>query len=148
MAALGAFAYLFILAAAGLFRAENVLSARALTWTRLRAELRTRGSGRPRRAATSALDRHRPRRKPNPVKQSHRPIGRTTDPAGENPRSLFPKRSGPMSTKRLYATYAIAAVVVAIGLVEYLVRKDDTGIVIAIVGLVTALSAYARRPKS
>jgi ABC-2 type transport system permease protein len=131
LAALAAFAYLFILAAGSLFRAENVLSARALTWSRLRAELRPAGFG------GRALS-----------KRTATPKERATARAGENPRTLFPKRSGPMTAKRLYATYAIAAVVVAIGLVEYLVRKDDTGIVIAIVGLVTALSAWARRRRS
>ena len=50
LVALALFAYGFVLLAARLFRAENVLSTRALTWTRLRggaaAEARARARGR------------------------------------------------------------------------------------------------------
>ncbi len=44
--ALGVFAYLFVLLAARLFRAENLLSSRALTWSRLTGELHLESGGR------------------------------------------------------------------------------------------------------
>ncbi len=52
------------------------------------------------------------------------------------------------SDKRFYATLGIAAVVVVIGVLEYAVRHDNTGIIVAVIGVATGASAYARRRKS
>jgi ABC-2 type transport system permease protein len=133
---LGLFAYLFVMAAARLFRAENVLSSRALSWERLRGELRP---------ATAPLGpgRSASRRTPSGSAAAGRPAGSkqgtTTRPAPGGP--------APLSDRRLFASIGIAVVVVAFGLVEYFARGDDTGLVIVIVGVIAGAAGYARRRK-
>jgi ABC-2 type transport system permease protein len=123
LAALGVFAYVFILAAARLFRAENVLSSRALTWGRLRGGLSRQTAG---------------------------PVVVEVDAAKASgaPRVRPPKQPLASSTKRLYMSLVVALAVVVFGLVEYLVRGDKSGAIIAAVGVVAGVATYARRRRS
>jgi ABC-2 type transport system permease protein len=130
---LAAFAYLFVLTAGKLFRAENVLSARALTLTRLKAELRLPGGG-----GQTTMRAEQPADTPE-TKATMAPSKRTAPWVG---------RGAQVSNKRFYATIGIAVVVLAIGLVEYLVQGNKSGLIISIVGVVTGASAFARRRKS
>jgi hypothetical protein len=129
---LAVFAYLFMLTAGRMFRAENVLSARALTLTRLKAELRLPGGG-----GQTTMRAEQWAETPE-TKTAMAPSRKTAPWAG---------KGAPMSDGRFYATIGVAVVVVAIGLVEYLVQGSKAGLIIAIVGVATGASAFARRRK-
>ncbi len=129
-----AFAYLFVLAASRLFRAENVLSSRALTWNRLKAELQP-AIGRA-AAGRAVAERQRPGAgSPATGHPAARP------PAAETPEARRPAEAA----KRLYVAAAGATIVVAFGLFEYFARGEGIGLAIAGVGVAAGLAAYVRK---
>lgn len=126
-AALGILAYLFVLLAGRLFRADNLLSSRALTWQRLRGVLRPRAS-----TATAA-------REPAAEGMARGSVDKTAASSRTPHRAAGPAAS----RRRVYMLAAISIVMVAIGVVEC-IRGDSSGIVIAIAGVVVAAGAYLR----
>jgi ABC-2 type transport system permease protein len=138
LVALALSAYGFALLAARLFRAENVLSTRALTWTRLRAELQRQ----PDRTLAAEGAGARPPARPavaSPTsagKRAGQTLGRGL--AGRNARS---------SKQRLHLSMLVGVVIVAFGVIEY-ARGQNSGVVIAVVGVLAALTSYWRRRRS
>lgn len=119
-------AYLCILMAGRMFRPDHLLSARALTWERLRNMLRLRTALAPASGAAAPAVKPGARTGPAaPPAQESRPAGAAT------------------SRNRTYMMAAIAVVMLAMGIVEYS-RGDSSGIVIAIAGVILGIGAYAR----
>jgi ABC-2 type transport system permease protein len=114
--ALGFFAYLFVLSAARLFRAENLLSSRALSWRRLAGELHLESGVR----ATKLI-------------RAAKPIG-----SGERATRQATSRS------RALSRVLGSAVLVIVGVVE-IVRGESLGIVILVLGIAFGALAYRRR---
>jgi len=150
LVALGLFAYGFVLAAAKLFRAENILSSRALTWQRLKRELRLAG------AESTAGPRQPASRGPVVTSRqsrsgdSDRPgsVGRVRGAgAGAGAKPGTGKYWPAGSKQKAYLSGAVALVVIAIGIFEY-VRGGESGIILIVVGAATAFSAYRRYRKS
>jgi len=143
LVALALFAYGFVLSAARLFRAENVLSTRALTWTRLRAELQRR----PERLAAAGGAGTAPAARPTPPAptDADAPEAPTAaDPAAQPPgRVPIGRRTAP-SKQRSYLSLLAAAVLVGIGVIES-VRGQQSGIIIAVAGVLAGLVTYWRR---
>ncbi len=136
---LGVFAYLFVLLAGRLFRAENLLSSHALTWGRLTRELRPRAvhpmvSG----AGASSTARVAPAAAEPPA-SGRATNGRTTSGAPGRTRAAFSKQ-------RLYLMALVAAFLVIMGVSE-LARGDSSGIIIAAVGILAGALAYWRHRK-
>jgi ABC-2 type transport system permease protein len=131
---LGVFAYLFILLAARLFRAENLLSSRALTWTRLARELRPQAV---RPTVTEATATPAPRVTPPAAQPAvgGQPVGRPARRPAAAP-----------SRQRVYLIALAGALAVIVGLSE-LARGDSAGIVIAAWGIVLGAVAYWRHRK-
>ncbi len=114
--ALGVFAYLFVLLAARLFRAENLLSSRAMSWRHLAEEFHLESAG---RAAG--------------LVQAAKSIGsgrRTTEQAPSRSQVL-PRVLG-------------AAVLVVVGVVE-IVRGESLGIVMVALGIAFLALTYRRQ---
>lgn len=123
VAGLAVFAYLFVLAAGRLFRADNLLSTRALTWSRLGGALKVR----PGRATTAR--RH-----------GDVTVGPVTS-AGERDRGH--RTAATERRRRTLMLGLVAAVMVFFGVREYL-RGDPSGLAIAVAGAVIAAAAYYR----
>ncbi len=123
--ALGVFAFLFVLLAGRMFRAENLLSSRALTWSRLAKAWSTRGA----QAAPTAKSIAGGRVAPEPV-------GRGT------PR----KQTDASSRKRLFTMALVACVIVVVGAVQLAHGKSDGTIYVA-AGVVVGAAAYWRYRK-
>jgi ABC-2 type transport system permease protein len=141
---LGIFAYGFVLLAARLFKAENILSSRALTWARLRSGLW------PGAATVPSNGRVRPGR--TSATHGLPPVPRNAGSAGRAGQGGWGDRlrgavggsgRGPVSKERLYVSMVVTIVLVAFGAYEY-VRGDETGIVVAAVGIVAGLMTYRR----
>lgn len=128
-AALAAVAYLFVLLAGRLFRADNLLSVRALSWERLRSVLQTRDGA----AKTTP--------QPAPATAPRAQSGDVAAPA----RTTRPAAPG-ASKQRVYMLGGIAVIVVVLGVVEY-ARGDSSGIIVAVAGVIIAASAYVRYRK-
>jgi ABC-2 type transport system permease protein len=142
LVALALFAYGFALLAARLFRAENVLSSHALTWARLRAELQRRPD-RALLAERAGAPPARPARSAAGQSTSELGRGRARQTSGGRP-----ARAGAGSSKqRLYVSMLAGAVIVIVGVVEY-TRGQNSGIIIAAVGVLAAFASYWRRRKS
>jgi ABC-type Na+ efflux pump permease subunit len=142
LVALALFAYGFVLSAARLFRAENVLSTRALTWTRLRAELQRR----PERLAAPGGWGTSPAAQPAPPAPTDA-LGAptpTADPAAQPPGRVPVGRRTAPSKQRSYLSLLAAAVLVGIGVIES-VRGQQSGIIIAVAGVLAGLVTYWRR---
>ena len=128
---LALFAYRFALLAGRLFRAENVLSSRALTWARLREELQRRPDRALLAGTGAAPEQTLPARS-----------------AARQPKAGLGRGRGQTSSKqRLYLSALGAAVLVVVGVIEY-TRGQKSGIIIAAAGVVVGLANYWRRRKS
>lgn len=135
LVALGLLAYGFVLVAAKLFRAENILSSRALTWQRLKRGLRFAGAG----AGSAAGPRQ-------PASRGPVSLGRQPRPgAGEGPGAGKYRPAG--SKQKAYLSGAAAVVLIAFGVYEY-VRGGESGIILIVVGAAAGFSAYMRYRKS
>ena len=119
--ALGVFAYLFVLLAARLFRAENLLSSRALSWRRLAAEFHLPSAGRAAEPARTV----QASRKSSSVATSRRGTRQTA-----TRRRTLPRMLG-------------AAVLTFVGAIE-IVRGEALGIVILVAGIAFGALAYRR----
>ncbi len=120
--ALGVFAYLFILLAARLFRTENLLSSRALSWRRLLEELHPASAD---RAAGFS---------PVATAAAHgSPIGEVKGESRQAP-----------SRNRALTTVLGAAILLIVGVVE-IVRGESLGVVILVLGIAFGAVAYRRR---
>ncbi len=150
---IGVLAYLFVLLAGRLFRADNLLSTRALTWQRLRSEFHSRGVGqRPTKpeGEVSVLET----RNITPAGRS-RDSARPTDTDGDagDPDSTLkqssPEESGSRipglrpiySRQRVFMVGLIGVAMLILGLREYM-RGDTSGLLIAGAGAVFAAGAY------
>jgi ABC-2 type transport system permease protein len=116
LVALGATAYLLVLLAARLFRAENLLSSRALSWGRLTEEFRPQGVGRV-AGRIVKVAKH--------VIGSRRTPGQATSRKGALQKALG------------------AAVLIVFGVVE-IVRGESLGFVILVLGIAFGASAFRR----
>lgn len=154
LVALGIFAYGFVLLAARLFRAENLLSSRALTWARLRGELRPCRPG-PQVGEAALPGRATARPARTSAVRGARPMPRDAESAGSAGQggrldrlrdAVGGRGRAPVPKERLYLSLVIAVLLVGFGAYEY-VRGDRAGIVIAVAGAVAALLAYRRYRK-
>jgi ABC-2 type transport system permease protein len=116
--ALGVFAYLFVLSAARLFRAENLLSSRALIWRRLAGELHLQSGGRAAALVGAAKS----------IGSDRRATGQPTTRNSALSRMLG------------------AAILVIVGVVE-IVRGESLGIVLLVLGIAFGALAYRRGRK-
>jgi len=123
-AGLAVFAYFFVLLAGRLFRADNLLSTRALTWSRLGGVLKLR-------SATARLAR----RRGDPAAKEAAADG------GEQDRE--PNAAGRASKQRTLMLGLIAVVMLFLGIREYL-QGDSSGLAIAVAGVVIGAAAYYR----
>jgi ABC-2 type transport system permease protein len=114
---LGLFAYLLVVLAARLFRAENLLSSRALTWSRLTRTLH-----------------------PNLVRPPATEANSIPPSPGAEPREL---RAAP-GKQRLYIIALVAAVAIIVGVSE-LARGDPTGVIVVAAGIIVGAVAYWRQ---
>jgi hypothetical protein len=140
LVALGLFAYGFVLMAARLFRAENILSSRALTWARLRSELAPASAGSKTGSPPRAVRAH----EGDDISTTGSGRGGW---GGRRPGSGTGGQRPAGSTQRLYLSVGVAVVLVIVGVFTY-VRGDKAGIAVAIAGVVVGLITYSRLRKS
>jgi len=120
-------AYVVVLLAGRLFHAGNLLSARALTWQRLKGVVSHRSAP---TAAGEASVRGR-------FSQSGRPRSEV-----EAARTSVPKDTAG-SRNRVFMMAAIAVVMVVLGIVEY-TRGDSSGIIMVVAGVAIGAGAFVR----
>ncbi len=125
--ALGVSSYLCALLAGRLFRAENLLSSRALTWSRLAGAWSTRGAPTLPAAESEATGRT--------VGES---VGR-----GQPGRGAPRKQTDVSSRRRLFTMALVAGVMVVVGAVE-LARGESNGKILLSAGVVVGALAYWR----
>jgi hypothetical protein len=120
--ALGVFAYLFVMLAARLFRAENLLSSRALSWKRLVEELRPQSAG-----------------------QAAEPIRAAEVPARGSSINTGRWRTGQVASgNRFLSSVVGAAILLIVGVIE-IARGESLGIVILVAGIALGALAYRRK---
>jgi hypothetical protein len=119
--ALGVFAYLFVLLAARLFHAENLLSSRALSWRRLVEELR-----------------------PQSAAQAAEPIQAAEVSAKGSSSSTNRRGTGQSTSRNRFLSSVLGvAILLIIGAIE-IARGESLGIVILVAGIALGALAYRR----
>jgi ABC-2 type transport system permease protein len=134
--ALAVVAYLIVLLAGRLFRADNLLSTRALTWGRLQGELR------PLLARVTGTNRAAGSGPGVGTNEAEEDTG-ATDAVGQPGRSRIPKIRPIYSRQRVWMLGLVGVAMLILGIREYL-RGDSSGIIIAVAGAFVAGSAYYR----